>query len=75
MQELTIKLNMINDAKEFIKEVSKIDVDIDLVKDRYVIDAKSVVGVFTLDLSEPVKVVIYSDDESLLEPFRKWEVK
>lgn len=75
MLELTIKLNMINDVKEFLNEAHKIDVDIDLVHNRYVIDAKSTIGIFTLDLSEPVKVVIHSEDYNLLEPFRKWEVK
>lgn len=74
MQELMLKLNMVSDVKEFIEQVSKIDVDVDLSKDRYIIDAKSVVGIFTLDLSDPVKLVIHSDDESLIEPFKKWAV-
>ena len=72
MVELIIKLNMINDIKEFLNETRKIKVDVDLSKGRYVVDAKSIVGVFTLDLSEPVKLVIHSNDEGLLEPFKKW---
>lgn len=74
MQELMIKLNMVNDVKAFIEEVTNIDADVDLQKNRYVVDAKSIMGVFTLDLSEPVKVVIHSDDESLIEPFKRWAV-
>lgn len=74
MQELMLRLNMVSDVKEFIEQVSKIDVDVDLSKDRYTIDAKSVVGIFTLDLSDPVKLVIHSDNESLIEPFKKWAV-
>ena len=74
MLEFTIKLNMISDIKDFLAETSKIVEDVDLQKNRYVVDAKSIVGVFTLDLSEPVKVIIHSEDESLLEPFKKWMV-
>lgn len=74
MLEFTIKLNMISDIKDFLAETSKIVEDVDLQKNRYVVDAKSIVGVFTLDLSEPVKVVIHSEDENLLEPFKKWMV-
>lgn len=74
MLEFTVKLNMISDIKDFLAETSKIVEDVDLQKNRYVVDAKSIVGVFTLDLSEPVKVVIHSEDENLLEPFKKWMV-
>ena len=74
MQELMVKLNMVDDVKLFIEEVTNIDADVDLQKNRYVVDAKSIMGVFTLDLSEPVKVVIHSDDESLIEPFKRWAV-
>lgn len=75
MVELMIKMNMIDDVKEFVRETLKIDADIDLVKGRYVIDAKSMIGVFTIDFTTPVKLCIHSDNASLLEPFRKWEVK
>lgn len=75
MLELKIKLNIINDIKEFLAAATKTDEDIDLIKGRYVIDAKSTMGLFTVDLSEPVKIVIHSDNKELLEPFRKWEVK
>ena len=72
MVELIIKLNMINDIKEFLNETRKIKVDVDLYKGKHIVDAKSIVGVFTVDLSEPVKLVIHSNDKSLLEPFKKW---
>lgn len=75
MLELKIKLNIINDIKEFLAAATKTAEDIDLIKGRYVIDAKSTMGLFTVDLSEPVKIVIHSDNKELLEPFRKWEVK
>lgn len=75
MLELKIKLNIINDIKEFLATVTKIDEDVDLIKGRYIIDAKSTMGLFTVDLSEPVKIVIHSDNKDFLELFRKWEVQ
>ena len=75
MLNLIIKLDMIKDIQDFLNEANKIKEDVDLVKGRYVIDAKSAMGVFTLDLSSPVKLCIHSTDISLLEPFKKWEVK
>lgn len=75
MLELKIKLNIINDIKEFLATATKIDEDVDLIKGRYIIDAKSTMGLFTVDLSEPVKIVIHSDNKDLLELFRKWEVQ
>lgn len=74
MIKTKIKLNMINDVKEFLNESIKIQEDVDLVKGRYTVDAKSVIGVFTLDLSEPVEIVIHSDNDKLIEPFKKWEI-
>lgn len=74
MQELMIKLNMVDDVKLFIEDVTNIDADVDLQKNHYIVDAKSIMGVFSLDLSEPVKVVIHSDDENLIEPFKRWVV-
>jgi len=68
-----IKLNT-DDLKEFTEIVSQIDCDIDLNKGSYSIDAKSIMGIFTLDLSKPVKLVIYSEDENLLNKFKKWFV-
>lgn len=75
MLELKIKLNIINDIKEFLATVTKIDEDVDLIKGRYIIDAKSTMGLFTVDLSEPVKIVIHSDNKDFLKLFRKWEIQ
>lgn len=70
-EKMTIKLNDFSDIKKFTNEVTKFEGDIDLVKGRYVIDAKSTMGIFTLDLSSPVDVVIYSDDEKEIERFNE----
>ena len=61
---VTYKINLaaINDVKDFVNMVMKYDFDVDLVSGRYAIDAKSIMGIFSLDLSKPIKVEVYSDD-------------
>lgn len=61
MKSVIIKLDTINDVKNFVNTVSKYDFDVDLVSGRYAVDAKSIMGIFSLDLAKPIKVEIYSD--------------
>ncbi|MDR1643624.1 MAG: HPr family phosphocarrier protein [Clostridiales bacterium] len=61
-KQVEIKLGAIDDVKDFVNIVSKYDFDVDLSSDRHSIDAKSILGIFSLDLSKPVKVDIQSDD-------------
>ena len=62
MTKVTISLQAINDVKEFVNIVMRYDFDIDLVSGRYAIDAKSIMGIFSLDLSKPIVVEAHSDD-------------
>lgn len=62
MKEINILLSSINDVKKFVNVVSKYDFDVDLTSERYVVDAKSIMGIFSLDLSKPIKVEVYSED-------------
>ena len=62
MKTVNIMLSSINDVKTFVNVVSKYDFDVDLASDRYVVDAKSIMGIFSLDLSKPIKVEVHSDD-------------
>lgn len=62
MKSLTIKLDTINSVKNFVNTVSKYDFDVDLVSGRYAIDAKSIMGIFSLDLAKPIKMEVYSDN-------------
>lgn len=73
MLRLKIKLSTTDDIKEFLNETVKIKSDVDLIKGSRIIDAKSTIGVMTLDLSEPVEIVIHSENKDLLEPFKKWQ--
>jgi len=69
MKTVKICLNSIEKVKSFVNEITKFDVDFDLVSGRYVIDAKSIMGIFSLDLSKPIDLNIHADEEldSILE--------
>ena len=62
MKTLKISLNSIDKVKAFVNEISKFDCDFDLVSGRYVIDAKSIMGIFSLDLSKAIDLNIHDDD-------------
>lgn len=66
---ITINLNDFTKARKFINEVSKFTSDIDAIRDRYIIDAKSTIGIFTLNLSKPIDVEIHSDDPYEIKRF------
>lgn len=74
MKTVKISLNSIDKVKAFVNAVSKYDADFDLVSGRYVIDAKSIMGIFSLDLSKSIDLNIHSENDceeilSTLEPF------
>jgi len=61
MKTVTILLGTINDVKEFVNTVARYDFDVDLISGRYAVDAKSIMGIFSLDLSKPIQMNIHSD--------------
>ncbi len=76
MYETKIQLSAINDVKEFVNTVMSFNYDIDLVSGRYAIDAKSIMGIFSLDLSKPIKLQAHTDDpEALIKAIDKYIVK
>lgn len=68
MNGIKIKLKY-EDLKEFIKITTSFESNIDMIKDRYVIDAKSLLGVLSLDFTQPVTVVIHSVNEDEIIQF------
>ena len=64
MKTVRISLNSIDKVKSFVNDLAKYDVDFDLVSGRYVIDAKSIMGIFSLDLSKPLKMIVHADSEA-----------
>ncbi|MCI8815153.1 MAG: HPr family phosphocarrier protein [Lachnospiraceae bacterium] len=65
MKTVQISLNSIDKVKAFVNEIGRFDCDFDLVSGRYVIDAKSIMGIFSLDLSKPIDLNIHADGSSL----------
>lgn len=74
MCEVEIKLNTINDVKDLVSYVTGFDCDFEIVSGRFVVDAKSIMGIFSLDLSKELKLVIRSDDEFEVERIKN-EIK
>lgn len=64
MQKVQISLNSIDKVKTFVNTINQYDFDFDLISGRYVIDAKSIMGIFSLDLSKPIDLTIYTDDDT-----------
>lgn len=65
MKTVTILLNTIDKVKSFVGILSSFDFDCDLVSGRYIIDAKSIMGIFSLNLSDPINLVLHTDGEKL----------
>lgn len=63
MKTVRICLNSIDKVKSFVNDLTKFDSDFDLVSGRYVIDAKSIMGIFSLDLSKPIDLNIHSEND------------
>ena len=66
MKEATILLQSIEDVKEFNRIVAVYNGDVDFVSGRYVIDAKSIMGIFSLDLSKPINIQVHGDNPDTL---------
>ena len=67
MKAVDISLNSIDKVKTFVNLINRFDYDFDLVSGRYVIDAKSIMGIFSLDLSKPITLNIHADDANAEE--------
>lgn len=63
MKSVKISLNSIDKVKSFVNDITKYDYDFDLVSGRYVIDAKSIMGIFSLDLSKDIDLNIHAEGE------------
>ena len=76
MKTVTINLGSIDKVKSFVNDITKFDSDFDLVSGRYVIDAKTIMGIFSLDLSKPINLNIHGDEDNaeIMEVIKKYEV-
>lgn len=62
MKTVQISLNSIDKVKSFVNDITKFNNDFDLVSGRYVVDAKSIMGIFSLDLSKPINLNIHAEE-------------
>ncbi len=65
MKTFMIKLTTIADVQKFVTTVTLFESDVDIVSGRYIVDAKSILGLLSLDLSKPLEVNIYSCTEDI----------
>ena len=66
MKSVNIKLSTIADVRDFVNAVAAFDGEIDLSSGRYVVDGKSIMGIFSLDLLSPIKLTVHSDNADAL---------
>ena len=64
MNKTKVMLGTINDVKNFVTVVTQCDYDVDLISGRYAVDAKSIMGIFSLDLSKPIELEAHTDNAS-----------
>ena len=62
MKSIPIKLSFAEEVKTFVNVANRYDYDMDLRAGRHVVDAKSILGIFSLDLSKPITLEVYADD-------------
>ena len=76
MTKVKIMLASIQDVKDFVSVVTGYDFDVDLASGRYAIDAKSIMGIFSLDLSKELELRVHSDNcDELMEELDSYIVK
>ena len=74
MYTAQIMLSSIEDVRNFVNLTNQCDFDINLTNEKYKIDAKSIMGIFSLELSKPLLLTVYGEDEledieNALKPF------
>lgn len=72
MFELKVKFSSVEDIEEFHKTVCNMNCDVDAMKGSYVVDAKSFMGLLTMDTSTPITIIVHSQDLSLRKDFERF---
>ena len=76
MTTTTVRLSQIDDVKNFVNIIMRYEFDIDLASGRYAVDAKSIMGIFSLDLSKPIELRAHTEDaEELFKAIDAYIVK
>ena len=75
MKSVMIRLSLVENVNKFVNIVSRYPFEMDLRAGRHVVDAKSILGIFSLDLSKPISLEIYSDDcADLMEDIKRFMI-
>ena len=77
MKTVQISLNSIGKVKSFVNAINQFEFDFDLISGRYVIDAKSIMGIFSLDLTKPIDLTIHADEnlDDIMEVLKPYLVE
>ena len=75
MHTVQVNLNSVEKVRAFVNSVNTFNSEFDLVSGRFVIDAKSIMGILSLDLSKPITLNIYSDDDAIIESLKPFLVE
>ena len=67
MREVQISLRTIEEVKEFVQTITMFDGDFELISGKYIVDAKSILGLFSVDLSKPVTLKIDVNNSKMNE--------
>ncbi len=62
MKTIDIRLSTIQDVQKFVNIVNRYEIDVDLSSGRYIVDAKSIMGIFSLDLLKPITLTAHADN-------------
>ena len=75
MKTVKVRLSSIEAVRDFVDAVRKYEAEIDLASGRYVVDAKSIMGIFSLDLMNPITMTIHKDDcENIIDSLKAYIV-
>ncbi len=75
VEKYAIELNSIDKVKCFVNEINTLDGEFDLVSGKYIIDAKSIMGIFSLDLSKPLELRAEMEDKEQIKKLEKYMIK
>ena len=75
MIKAVIRLDSIDDVKDFVRKANTLSYDVDLSLGKYTVDAKSIMGIFSLDLSRELELTIHSDKAEFLDTIGSYIIK
>ena len=64
MKSVQVSINTVDKVKSFVNDITKFEYDFDLVSGRYVVNAKSIMGIFSLDIRKPICLNIYTEENT-----------